>query len=268
MVNLLDKEYFHLGTNNIKSELWIDLYEDQFHDYNIKPGGCLWCSTFDNNLGDWVNYLRMTAKENFDYVIANKNCSLVKFKNNTRFLKIENESDIKNLYDSGLIIPLPEPVYVNVYHNKARTDYILDYDKIKQNYDLMYMGLDLNKESNSSFQLYRVKTMLALNPNAIEYFKPLDVDFYYDSITKIYDKKTVSKPCKDYYAYINYINELFDKEIFTTKDELYKVKEKIINFISNDLKKQSFNFPSLDKDLLINNNVNNAYYKRKKLLDK
>ena len=264
MVNLLDKEYFHLGTDNIKKELWIDLYDDQFHKNNIKPGGGLWCSSQNNALCDWVTYLKVAAGHNYDVIVAGKKCSLIKFKNNIRFLRIENENDLKNLIDSGLLIKLDEPEYVTVYHSKERIDFVLDYDSIKQYYDLIY----INEGLSNSFKLYRINTMLALNPNAIEYYKPLDVDLYYETIDKVFDKKYIKEPCEDYYKFLEYLNYLFKTESIDSAETLYRTKEKIIEFVKNDIDKQPFKLEDINKDLLIENNIKNIYFKEKKLLMK
>lgn len=266
MDSILKKEYIHLGTDNIKEELWLDRSIDLFHEYNIKPTGGLWCSELRYGLGDWIEYLRDTSPYNFDYVVAHKKCSLVKFKENSKLTRIKDKSDYEHLIKCGYVKKLDEPYYFKMNHYDISIQNIIDYDKLLKDVDLLYVNPLLSKE----LLLYRITTLLCLNPHSIEYFKPLSVDYNYGTIDKVFDKKYVTKPNEDYYNFLKYIRVIFNNlSKNSTLDDLYNLQNKLIELLSIDPKIKSFKLRNdINYDLLIENNVRNLIEEKRKVLKK
>lgn len=266
MDNILKKEYIHLGTDNIKEELWLDRSIDLFHEYNIKPTGGLWCSELRYGLGDWIEYLKYTSPYNFDYVVAHKKCSLVKFKENSRLATIKDKSDYEHLIKCRYVKKLDEPYTITINHHEVIIDNIIYYDKLLKDVDLLYVNPLLSNE----LLLYRITTLLCLNPHSIEYFKPLSVDYNYGTIDKVFDKKYVTKPNEDYYNFLKYVREIFNilsKD--STLNDLYNLQNKLIELLSNDPKVKNFKLPTdINYDLLIENNVRNLIEEKRKVLKK
>lgn len=266
MDNILKKEYIHLGTDNIKKELWLDRSIDLFHEYNIKPTGGLWCSELRYGLGDWIEYLKDASPYNFDYVVADKKCSLVKFKENSRLATIKDKSDYEHLIKCGYVKKLNKPYTITINHYDVTIDNIIDYDKFLKDIDLLYVNPNVSNE----LLLYRVTTLLCLNPNSIEYFKPLSVDYNYGTIDKVFDKKYVTKPNEDYYNFLKYIKEIFyNLSKDSTLDYLYKLHNELIELLSSDHKIKNFKLPTdINYKLLIENNVRNLIEEKRKVLKK
>lgn len=266
MDNILKKEYIHLGTDNIKEELWLDRSIDLFHEYNIKPTGGLWCSELRYGLGDWIEYLRDTSPYNFDYVVAHKKCSLVKFKENSKLARIKDKSDYEHLIKCGYVKKLDEPYSFKMNHYDISIQNIIDYDKLLKDIDLLYVNPNVSNE----LLLYRITTLLCLNPHSIEYFKPISVDYNYGTIDKVFDKKYVTKPNEDYYNFLKYIREIFnDLSKDCTLDDLYNLQNKLIELLSIDPKIKNFKLHNdINYDLLIENNVRNLIEEKRKVLKK
>ena len=117
MDKLLKDEYYHLGTNIILKELWLYPQMPQIHKKYIKPIGGLWTSQQnDHTLCDWIGY-KEESIEPFDKELINHlNSSLIKFKEDSKLIKIENNNDYKNLKDSGFVKILKEPLIINKYY--------------------------------------------------------------------------------------------------------------------------------------------------------
>lgn len=260
MEELLKKEYMHWGTNNLKEELWLDISHDRFHSNNIKPRGGLWCSRFDYGLGDWIDYIKRNNCE-WDEFLGRKKCCLVKFKENARLARIETKEDYLHLYDLGYIKDLSEPETITINHRKAEIKYTLDYDKLRKDFDLIYINPYLSPE----LELYRVHSILVFNSNAIEYYKPVEVDYYDEEIITEEDKKYIEKPNEDYYKFLNYIKNLFNNLNYNDNflDDLIKFKNELIAYLKEHFNELGYNIGNdVDINLLIENTINNIYYKK------
>lgn len=260
MEELLKQEYIHWGTSELKEELWLNLSHDRFHSNNVKPRGGLWCSRFNFGLGDWIDYIK---RNNYmwDEFLGRKTCCLVKFKENARFAKIETKEDYLKLYELGYINDLSESEMITINHKKTEVKYTLDYDKLCKDFDLIYLNPYLSNE----LALYRVPSVLVFNSNAIEYYKPIQVDYYNEEIINVGEKKYIQKPNEDYYKFVNYISETFNSLDYSDKflDDLVKFKDDLISYVKEHFSEFGFHIGNdVDTNLLIENTINNIYYKK------
>lgn len=258
MESLLKQEYFHAGTDHIYKELWLNIQMEQIHQFS-KPYGGLWTSHLridSNRICDWIDYLDEQNKIQLEHLSYKKSC-LVKFKENTKFLDIQTINDFKNLKDSGFIKNIQNPNFSE----------LLDYEKIADYYDLLYVKFGIHP----SFKNFSINTMLALNIDSIEYYKPITVDYTNQKITSIGSKKQIAEPNENYYQLVDYITELFnDMEIdYINYNEyvntLYHNIQKIINMIKEvnpELNIQK----DINANFLIKTIVQNIY--REKYLQK
>lgn len=263
MSKILEKEYFHCGTNAIYKELWLYPQMEQIHKSYIKPYGGLWCSNInDVSLSDWIAYKEDESSiDEIEQLHNMKNC-LIKFKNNSKFISIGNRNDYKNLKDSGFVKILDKPIELNKHYYTKIIDEIIDYEKLSEICDLLYV----DHTSHSILSNYSVRTMLALKPDCIEYYKPIEVDYEQHKILKTDKKQCLKEPNKHFYLLYNYIENLFyDIHNGNYEDyinNLYTVKNNIIYLLNNDLDDKELNLVNIPlkyKKLLITNIVNNIY---------
>lgn len=249
MENMLDKEYFHFGNNKIRLELWLNLYMQKKYNNYAKPLGGLWCSMQnDYILCDWLLYIEEMSQYGYIYsyedYVYDKNSSLIKFKNNSKILSINDKNDFKNLKDSGLTLKLDEPMRISNEVNFIYFQELPDYEKLKKMYDLLYV----NPYADDSLNQYSINTMLVINPDAIEYYKPLKCDYYNRKIIDIGKKQTISNLSSEYIQLLKYIKNLiiiktkqFDKDLYELKKELIThlmSNKNITNLIPNDIDKK------------------------------
>ena len=272
MNKLLDKEYFHFGSSDIYKELWLHIQMDQFYKNYSKPLGGLWTSPQNPDyLCDWLRYMEFKDQYNFDLYVANKDSCLVKFKKDSKLLSIETTNDFNNLRDSGFTTKLDTPI--NLHPSIANNPIyeIPNYEKIAEFYDLMYVDYFVK----DCFKQFSVNTMLAINPDSIEYYKSINANYLYHEITSISDKKYISEPNKDYYKFLLYVNNLFKEIKANTYEEfiekLYKLKNSIIEDLEKNFDFQKLNLPNnIDLDKLIRVTTLNVYKEKyqegKKLL--
>lgn len=230
MESLLEKEYFHFGTDNIRKELWLNLYMQTTYSNYSKPVGGLWCSKQnDYILCDWLLYIEDMSQTrhgyNYDDYVYNKKSSLIKFKNDAKLLTISNENDFKNLKDSGLIKKLEEPIRISNRFDFIYVYELPDYEKIKKIYDLLYVDTFTDK----SLYQYSVDTMLAINSDAIEYYRPLKCDYIERRIIEIGDKCTIDKLSKDYSLLLKYLRNIIISKVKCFNDnELYEIRKELL----------------------------------------
>lgn len=249
MKELLNKEYFHFGTDKIKRELWLNLHILTKYPNYMKPLGGLWCSNQNNYiLCDWLMYIEDMSelKDGYDYddYVCNKNSSLIKFKNNAKLLTINNKNDFKNLRDSGLIKKLKVPIRICNDFDFIYVDEIPDYEKIKKLYDLLYV----NSYADKSLYQYSIITMLAINPDVIEYYKPLKCDYLERKIIEVGEKETINDLSSNYLLLVKFIRQLIVNDMNILNNDIYEVRKQminelmtnknIINLIPNDIDKK------------------------------
>ena len=168
---------------------------------------------------------------NYDDYVYNKKSSLIKFKNDAKLLTISNENDFKNLKDSGLIKKLEEPIRISNRFDFIYVYELPDYEKIKKIYDLLYVDTFTDK----SLYQYSVDTMLAINSDAIEYYRPLKCDYIERQILSIGDKCTIADPSQDYSLLLKYLREIIISKVKQFNDnELYEIKKKLLKLTLND----------------------------------
>ena len=146
MENLLKKEYLHLGTDHIYKELWQNIQMDQIYPLS-KPYGGIWASHTrfdDNRICDWIDYLADDDYE-LERLKYQKSC-LIKFKENIRFLQVNDSNDFKNLKESGFTKSVTSKL-IDLNYNVEDIPY---YEKISEFYDLLYV----NPNANPSLKKY------------------------------------------------------------------------------------------------------------------
>jgi len=257
MNTLLNEEYVHIGTDTIKKELWLYPQMEQIYKDYIKPYGGLWTSHQNNDtLCDWLEYKEEENKLEELYHL--KSC-LIKFKEKTKLLIINSNNDYKNLKDSGFIKILEIPIIIDKWYYKLIINELIDYEKICNYYDLLY----INDMAHNNLRNYSIKTMYTLNPDCIDYYKPLIVDYKNHQILKTLNKIYIEEPNQEYYKFIEYVKTLFNTinennyEIYIKK--LYEESKSIIKYLKE-------NDNNINNSLIIETVVRNIY--REKYLEK
>ena len=256
MENLLDKEYLHNGTGEIYRELWGNIYT--ISNY-LKPLGGFWTIPYSEEyFSDWMDYLYDTDKTRFD-IARNKENVLVRLKNNTKLLIVNDKNDYKNLKDSGLIITLDKPIRKLVGYNYVDIYEMLDYESISKIYDALY----INPWINNSLYSYSVKTMLIMNPDIIDYYKKVLINYDIEDSTllDIEDKRKINDLDNNYMKLYKYVNKLFNDIIkeYNINDEydieIFK-KTLLKSIINNDTMTNLIN-EKLNKEYVLKVMINN-----------
>lgn len=258
MQPLLKEEYFHIGTDIIKKELWLYPQMDQIYKDYIKPYGGLWSSHRNNDtLCDWLEYKEEKNKIEELYHLKS---SLIKFKENSKLLPINTNNDYLNLKDSGFIKILESPIIIDKWYYKLIINELIDYEKICNYYDLLYV----NDMAHTNLRNYSIKTMYALSPECIEYYKPLKVDYKNHKILETKNKIYIEEPNNNYYKFIDYVKTLFNDinennyEKFIIK--LHEESKKIIKYLNeNNNIIDIYEQYNINKILLIETVVKNIY---------
>ena len=260
MEKLLTEEFFHYGTDKIFIEQWLNIQmEQKFKDY-IKPYGGLWTSHRNEyTISDWIGY-KQEDPDFFDMVFLSLPSSLIKFKESAKILKIENENDYKNLKDSDFVSILKQPIIIDKWYYKKIITELLDYEKISELYDLLYVS-DISNENLSN---YSVRTMLTMNPNSIEYFTPIEADYLENKIIKIGEKQTIKKPDKSFYDFIEYIKTIYSTPNSNTYEEfIEKLNEntnQLISYLKQNINKYNLILPNdINKLRVLETIVRNLY---------
>ena len=235
MNELLNNEYIHIGTDRLYKELWLNIQMDQIYKSYIKPYGGLWTS-FQNQytISDWISYKEDTCDQiELDMFYSLKSL-LIKFKNNSKFISIENENDYKNLKDSNFVIELKQPIIINKWYYKEIINEIINYEKLSLYYDLLYV----NPIAYKTLSNYSIKTMYALNADCIEYYKPTKIDYNNHKIISTGNKLQIEDNTKEYYLLKEYIKNLFiDFNIDNYNEyiiKLYEYQKEIIESLIKD----------------------------------
>lgn len=274
MNQLLKEEYLHIGTDKIFKELWLNIQMEQLVNTSIPYGGFF--SSHQNNysLCDWLEYkIDCNNNEVLYYMYALKSL-LVKYKDNSKLLVIETENDYLNLKESGFVKVLEKPIVEYKYYNPTYIYEVLDFDKIIMFYDIIH----LNPYSHEYLSPFSVRTMYALTPDCIEYYKPLETNEDKTKITHVGQKSYIQKPSKGYYVFLNYVKNLMNKEInYTDYSDFIKqlnyLTKNVITTLKNDKNNEYLNSIELDRNRLIDTTVRNIYREKylhiqKKLLKK
>ena len=249
MNNLLDNEYLHNGTSIIYKELWSKIRMLPLDSQYIKPIGGFWTIPYYQNYSEWIDYLFYHKKEEYYEAIKNDNL-LIKLNNNSKLLTISDSNDFKNLRDSKLTLKLNTPIHILNYFDYVNIYEIPDYEKISELYDAVYV----KPCSDQSLLPYSVSTMLITNPNAIDYFKPIKIDYYEEDASIYSTVKSIGEPQKIQDLEENYIrlveiikndllkmitsnNKVCIDELETTLKNKYINNEDTMNLIRKDIDK-------------------------------
>jgi len=244
-MNILDKEFIHIGTDKIYKELWQNIRMDQIYPSITKPYGGLYCSNINNELCDWMSYVRIEHEELYNFVVSRPLC-IIKLKNASKILLINDKKDIDFLKNNNLVLNFSNnPIKINKYYYSYQIDFLPNYEKISHIYDAIY----INPYVNLSFKQYSIPTILITNPNAIEYYKPVVKNI--EKIIEIKNKEFLMNLTTDYYSYYNYIQKQFTEIKSSNYKDFIKqlniLRDKIINNKDNLYNNLNFN---------INNNIN------------
>jgi len=267
MNKLLQEEFYHYGCDKILKELWLYPQMDQIYTNYIKPYGGLWTSHQNKySLSDWLSYKEDSDNlDEIDSLYYLDSC-LVKFKEKSKLLSIENENDYKNLKDSGFVKILDNPILINMYYYTKYIYEIIDYEKICEYYEILY----INNMTHNNLSNFSVRTMYALSPNSIDYYKPIKVDYNEHKILEIKEKKYISEPDDNYYKLIQYVKTLFNENNESNYDlyikKLYNEMNDIIKYLKNNI--DFFEYKEINKLNLIETVVRNIYREKYMLKQK
>lgn len=253
MNKLLEEEYFHIGTDKILKELWINIQMEQIHNSCLIPYGGLFTSHQNKyTLSDWLSY-KMDCNNNdvLNYMYSLKSI-LIKYKCDTKLLTINTENDYRNLKDSGFVKTLDKPIIVYKYLSPEIYKEVIDYEKVSEHYDLLY----INPYAHKNLNPFSIRTMYALNPNCIDYFKQLKVDYENCKILSTSNKMYIEEPSNEYYKLVDYIRSLFP-DIESVSYNEYIAKLNIVkNNIEFDLSSTNYSSIPYRNNICISNIVN------------
>lgn len=189
-----------------------------------------------------------------------KSC-LIKFKWKYRFLQVNDSNDFKNLKESGFTKSVTSKL-IDLNYNVEDIPY---YEKISEFYDLLYV----NPNANPSLKKYCFNTMLALNPDAIEYYKSVMLDIEKQTIIKYEEKKKLTEPTQKYYDLVKYLNNAFKDIEFNGNYQEYilklnSFKNDLLNMLKTDIKDKYLD--DVNTNILIDTIIQNLY--REKYLEK
>ena len=219
MEELLKHEYLHNGNDIIYKELWNRLYMNPMNHNYIKPVGGLWSVRYNENFSEWMDFLFERRPEMYECA-KYKNNLLFRLKELSKILIINNENDYKNLKDSGLVIKLDKPIKKLNMYNYDIIEEIPNYDKIQELYDALYV----NPFADKSLRTYAVNTMLVINPDAIDYFRTINISFEentdicYLTVNSIEEPQKIQEVSKDYFILLSILKNAFLKDFNKVKN--------------------------------------------------
>lgn len=262
MKNLLNEEYFHIGTNEILKELWVNIQTDQIYENCLISYGGLFTSHQNKfTLSDWISYkIDCNNYDVLEFMYSLKSI-LIKYKEDSKFLSIRTENDYKNLKDSGFIKILKKPIIIYKYLSPDIYTEVLDYEKISSHYDLLY----IDPYSHKFLNPFSVNTMYALNSECIDYYRKLEVDYDNHKILEISDKTYIKEPSNEYTELVNYIRSLFHIINSNSYEEFIYKLSNAKNTIEKDILDNGYgNLPFLhstkiNKEKLVNVILRNIY---------
>ena len=140
-----------------------------------------------------------------------------------------------------------------------------NYEKISELYDLLYIDFD----AHPSLKNYCFNTMLALNPEAIEYYAPVSIDIDAQKIIKREEKKKITEPDQKYYELVKHLNNTFKDIEFNGNYQEYilklnSFKNDLLNMLKTDIKDKYLD--DVNTSILIDTIIQNLY--REKYLEK
>ena len=240
METLTKNEYLHNGNSIIYKELWNKLYMNPLNHKYVKPIGGFWSTKYYESFSEWMDFLYYSRPEMY-WQAKYKNNLIFKLNDETKILKLEDKNDYKNLKDSGFTKKLDRPIEMPNYFNYDTIYEIPDYYKIEELYDAIYV----NPGADISLKTFAVNTMLVTNPNAIDYFKTIDLTFEEDqdvhisymTVNSIGKKQKIKEVTEKYNKLVELIKKDFIKHLAqaTNEEELISILEHLKNkYINNN----------------------------------
>ena len=236
MKDLSKEEFFHVGTNNIKRELWED--EQMLIDVPgyAKSIGGFWTSMMNPySVCDWLEFEQGQDcySNKYDSHIITDSC-IVKLKDDAKVLTIFSREDFDNARKNGLTTHLDKPMEHFNYYETVYFDEILDYDRIAENYEAIL----INPNTHESLYPHSVITLYITNPDAILYYKPATVDLDNMKITEVGEKKTINALDNNYYKAFSIIESYFPNITCDSYEEyiekLCEIRKKIESMVCRD----------------------------------
>jgi len=261
-MDILEKEFVHIGTDKIYKELWQNINMDQKYRLT-KPYGGLYCSNYHGAICDWLCYAEEEFEEIFDYISSLPAC-FIKLKKDTKLLVLNDKNDLRKLKENDLIINYEDnPIHIYKLYYEYKITFLPDYEKISNIYDAIYV----NPNIDNAFKQYDFPTLLITNPNAIEYYKPFS--YNNTTITEIKDKQKVTELNEDYFKYYKYIEKKFSTIDSTNYEEYIEKLNQLRNLIINDQNnlcdKLGFDINEKINSLLLLKTIANNVYREKYL---
>lgn len=198
MTDIKEHNWIHIysGNNSISKEEWQPI---QNLPYQNKPVGGLWLSKYngeDYNICEWLDFIQDEIAENGEYSTLYRMASnymggfLVKLKENSNVLIIENEEELEQIKSKYLLCKS------------------LNYEKIAETFDALYINLfalpskywSKYQDNYFNFKTWGCSTLLIFNFESIESFEPIEIETVIESNGSIYYKlKEEKKYRKEYH---------------------------------------------------------------------
>lgn len=256
-MDILEKEFVHIGTDKIHKELWQNINMDQKYRLT-KPYGGLYCSNYHEYVSDWLCFAEAELEETYEYISSLPAC-LIKLKNNTKLLVLKDKEDVNNLKENDLIINYEHnPLVINKHYYQYEVTFLPNYEKISTIYDAIYIIPSID----NAFRQYDIPTLLITNPDAIEYYKPFS--YNNTTITDIKNKEEIKELNEDYFKYYKYIESKFSNIDATNYEEYIEKLNELRNLIINDQNNLCKNLDfeinkEIDNRILLQTITNNIY---------
>lgn len=152
----MEIEYIHYGSNKFDKNKFKEIKNE--NDILLtKPTGGLWASRVNSKFG-WKYWCE---REDFRKENLRKYFKF-KLKKNSKILVIDNPEKLENLPKRN------ENNYLTEFNLKCK---ILDFEKLKENYDAIEVLLSNNYKLNSYLMFWDCDSLLVMNPNIIEEIK-------------------------------------------------------------------------------------------------
>lgn len=191
------KKYITFGTKNISKELFKEIVP-----FNAKPYGGLWFTEYtDINANEWLMFLE--EHPSIFYIKFNGKASIVTFNDDAKILEINTIEKFNNIYN----------LYPSPFYDKK----ILDYNKISEEYDAIYISSAIINKVG--YEEYCISSLVLFRCEAIKSYTPIDVEYYKDEyyieyeIKKYEEEKTINlNECEDF----NLLYEKLKNDFFSS----------------------------------------------------
>lgn len=228
-MNIENYKFVHIGSSNIKKELFIDILND-----GIKPYGGFWAcpnNNIEGSISDRTDYILENQEGRFLRYNENKGC-LFNLKENASILYLLTDNDVKNVKEKW-----------------SNGNYI-DYEKISKNYDAIYINpysFSYNLRQNE-FYNWNIRSLLIFNLDCIDEYVPFEFEIIPNKgayIKKVKQPQKIKSLPPNYYCIKGLIYTLLklkiEKQITNNSINVEQTKFELMKEFKNILDENSYN---------------------------